>query len=258
MTDIGLRKRIQKLCLSLRELTEPQLEFIESIVAQLRKRFVRIERNSRSDIVDEKFLRDFGDVLRIHHCLSKEALSKDRFEYAFERTLNQRGKKAELAPSRARPGYDITIDGEPCSLKTQADKEIKDEEVYISKFMELGKGRWSGSVEDFIGLREQFLKHMKAYDRIFSLRSLSSGPGRRKYELVEIPKTLLREARNGKITVCKESRQKPKPGYCNVSGAGGKLKFQLYFDGGTERKLQIKHIQKHLCTVHARWEFDAD
>ena len=37
--------------------------------------------------------------------------------------------------------------------------------------------------------------------------------------------------------------------------ADGNIKFQLYFDGGTERKLQIKHLRKDLCVVHAQWEF---
>ncbi len=34
------------------------------------------------------------------------------------------------------------------------------------------------------------------------------------------------------------------------------MDFQLYFDGGTERKLQIKHLLKSLCVVHAEWKFD--
>ena len=40
-------------------------------------------------------------------------------------------------------------------------------------------------------------------------------------------------------------------------GEDGNLKFALYFDGGTERKLQIKAIRKDLCTVHATWRFDS-
>ncbi|WP_422616418.1 hypothetical protein, partial [Rhodoferax sp.] len=40
-----------------------------------------------------------------------------------------------------------------------------------------------------------------------------------------------------------------------VRDANGQLKYSLYFDGGTERKLQIKHLRKDLCTVHATWTF---
>lgn len=38
----------------------------------------------------------------------------------------------------------------------------------------------------------------------------------------------------------------------------GRLLFELYFDGGTERKLQIKGINIENCIVHARWSFPAD
>lgn len=257
MTKQEIVARIDKLCVALRELTEPQLEFIENIVAQFRRPFIKIERDPESDIVTEKLLRDFGDVLRIHHCFSKESLSKDRFEYAFEKILNQCGVNAELAP-KGNPGHDITIKGVPCSLKTQADANIKENDLHISKFMELGKGHWSASTKDLAGLRDQFFEHMKAYDRIFSLRCLSKDPKHWHYELVEIPKTLLREAKKGKLSIRRQSKQSPKPGYCDVKQARGKLKYQLYFDGGTERKLQIKHLRKDLCTVHATWIFAAE
>lgn len=258
MTTSGIIARVDRLCAALRELTPPQLDFVERVVAQFRKPFLSIERNPQSDIVDIRLLRDFGDVLRIHHCFSKEALSKDRFEYALERTLMLCGRSTALAASRTNRGHDITIEGVPCSLKTQADKGIKENEIYISKFMELGKGHWSASVSDLRGLRDQFLKHMESYERIFTLRCLSKDIKNWRYELVEIPKTLLQEAANGKLSVCRDSKQSPKPGYCDVKDADGDIKFQLYFDAGSERKLQIKHLRKNLCTVHARWEFTSE
>ena len=159
---------------------------------------------------------------------------------------------AVVGPDR---GHDITVQGVPCSLKTQADKGIREDEIYISKFMELGKGHWSASVSDLRGLRDQFMRHMDSYERVFSLRCLAKEPTHWRYELVEIPKAVLQEASTGKFTVCRDSKQSPKPGYCDVKDADGDIKFQLYFDGGTERKLQIKHLRKDLCMVHAQWEF---
>jgi type II restriction enzyme len=52
-----------------------------------------------------------------------------------------------------------------------------------------------------------------------------------------------------------DSGQMPKPGYCYVSDDGGKTLFSLYFDGGTERKLQIKNIGISNCLIHALWQF---
>lgn len=59
----------------------------------------------------------------------------------------------------------------------------------------------------------------------------------------------------GKLRIVSNSKQNPKPGYCTIKDAGGRTKFQLYFDGGTERKLQIKDLRKDLCIVHATWRF---
>ena len=53
-----------------------------------------------------------------------------------------------------------------------------------------------------------------------------------------------------------ESKQFPKPGYCYVRDKNGEEMYQLYFDGGSERKLQVKNLLKKHCVVHATWEFE--
>jgi hypothetical protein len=123
--------------------------------------------------------------------------------------------------------------------------------------MELGKGEWTNKIEDFHGLHRQFFHHLQAYERIFSLRCLSRQSSQMLYELVEIPKSLFEEARNGIFRKAR-SRVTPMSGYCDVFDEQGQAKFRLYFDGGGERKLQIKDLQKKYCTVHALWEFSLD
>jgi hypothetical protein len=158
---------------------------------------------------------------------------------------------------KGNPGHDITIGSVKFSLKTQANKGISRKSVYISKFMELGKGQWGDDEQDLIGLREQFFSHMKFYDRILVLRTVSKAPDGWEYELVEIPKALLQQASGGTLRMMHGSTQNPKPGYCDVRDSNGDPLFQLYFDGGTERKLQIKGINIENCIVHARWSFPA-
>lgn len=125
--------------------------------------------------------------------------------------------------------------------------------------MELGKGEWSNKLKQLKGLKDQFLNHLSHYDRVLVLRNIGKPlPANPywKYELVEIPKSLLSEVSNGKYEMTTDSIQMPKPGYCRVIDNKTKsLKFELYFDGGTERKLQINKIDKKYCTVHATWEF---
>ncbi|MGH8144396.1 MAG: hypothetical protein ACREU2_18020 [Steroidobacteraceae bacterium] len=143
MTDAD---RIRSVVAQLPELTAYQLDSIDRIIIQL-QRPKEFWRNPESDLITADILQDFGDALRIHHVFSAEALSKDRFEYALERVLQQRKIDAQRAP-RGNPGHDITIRNTRVSLKTQADKNIKANTIHISKFMELGKGNCSTRIED--------------------------------------------------------------------------------------------------------------
>jgi hypothetical protein len=247
------KKRLQALVERLPVLSESQFTAIETIIAQFGRPHI-FSRNPNSDLISECVLREFGDTLRVHHCFSAEAFTKDKFEFAFEKVCSFCGIAAARS-KRGNPGHDITIKDVPFSLKTQADAGIKTDRIHISKFMELGKGEWSDDPKDLFTLRESFFRHMRGYDRILTLRRLRAD-NMNHYELVEIPKALLLEAKKGELEMRMKSRQFPKPGYCTVTDKKGVLKFQLYFDGGTERKLQIKGINKALCIVHGQWKFE--
>ena len=250
------REHIRRIASLLPNLTESQLGWIEEIIKQFNRPHT-YEYNPASDIINECTVREIGDALRLHHCFSKEPFSKDKFEYLMERASNNCGIKAELA-RKGNPGHDITINAQRFSLKTQADKGIRRNYVHISKFKELGKGNWSDKDEDLIGLREQFFEHLATYERIMFLRTLSKAPADWEYELVEVPKSLLEKARDGRLVMMHDSTQMPKPGYCHVVDEEGRLLFQLYFDGGGERKLQVKQIDINECIVHARWKFPSE
>ena len=160
-----------------------------------------------------------------------------------------------MAPRGTR-GFDIEIAGEKYSLKTEAAKAIRESTIHISKFMELGGGTWGSDPKDLVGLRQQFLENLSGLNRILVLRALKKGDPVFKYELVEIPKKLLSKPAKGRLEMMAKSQQNPKPGYCYVEENGEGL-FNLYFDGGGERKLQIKGLQKALCEVHATWQFES-
>jgi Type II site-specific deoxyribonuclease len=237
-------------------LSESQREWITSLIDRF-AHALEASALADSDIASEQFLREFGDTLRIHHSLSAEPFTKDKFEHALVRVMNRLGRQAELS-NRGNRGHDLTIDETRFSLKTQADRSMKVGTLHISKFMELGRGAWEDE-EDLASLRDEFLRHMQAYDRILSLRAFRpgafDGSQRWVYELVEIPKPLFELASTGTIVMQHGSRQNPKPGYCTVTDKLGAVLYQLYFDGGTERKLQIKSIRKDRCVVHATWSF---
>jgi type II restriction enzyme len=240
-------KEIDEIIDAIRRLTPTQQQWIKATILAFgspRKYW----RAPNSDIISQAVLDNLGDRLLSHHAGSRQALSKDRFEFALEAALNASGIIAHLVKSRTTRGHDITIAGTPVSLKTEAAAKIKEDSIHVSKWMELGKGEWKLPL-----LRDRFLEHMRSYERIFTLRCLDTDPTKVRYELVEIPKALMLEASNCQLEVCEDSRQNPKPGYGYVRDDAGQMKYALYFDGGTERKLQIKNLRKDLCKVHATW-----
>lgn len=246
-------KRLQRLLVAIPGLGDYRLELVDRVVSVFSQSW-EIYRAPESDIISDSSLVDFGDVLRLHHSFSREPFSKDKFEFALETVLKASGSVAQLAPRGTR-GYDLSIAGQKFSLKTEAAKGILLKKLHISKFMELGGGQWGDNPDDLIGLRQQFLDNLAGINRILVLRALRKGAPDYLYELVEIPKNLLEMAGNGRFEMRAESRQYPKPGYCIVE-ENGKALFSLYFDGGGERKLQIKGLMKELCIVHATWRFE--
>lgn len=245
-------ERIARLLAAIPKLSGYRLQLLDRVVEAFAqpKTFIR---SPESKLIRPTVLEDFGDVLRMHHCFSREPFSKDKFEYALERVLVEAKIRASLAP-RGQRGFDIQIEGEKFSLKTEAAKAIRENTIHISKFMELGGGTWGDDPADLIGLRQQFMTALAGIERILVLRALKRGDPHFLYELVEIPKALLMRASHGRLQMMSASTQYPKPGYCHVEQDGSTL-FSLYFDGGGERKLQIKGLQKSLCLIHATWQF---
>jgi hypothetical protein len=236
--------------LKLEGLSKGQLHWLTLVADALRTK-AKVE-VLKSDLLDKDSAEDFADALKINHVFSDQPISKDKFEHVLNDVLLRANKKSKLA-DKGNPGHDIEIDGIRFSLKSQADKGIKSDMIWISKFMEMGKGEWTDDPRQLVGLRQRFLDHMKQYDRILTLRCIGKKP-KWKYELVEIPKSLFQKSTTGELEMMTGSKQIPKPGYCRVFDKDKKLMFSLYFDGGSERKLQVKDLAKKHCIVHATWE----
>ena len=249
---MATKREILALANRLDELTDSQLDWVRAFIDQfhLTHEFTRYP---QSDIVTEGVLQGLGDLLRIHHAMSRQALSKAPFEYAFEKALNRAGHKAVLNTNPTNPGHDITINGVAVSLKTEAATGIKKNFIRISKWMEMGRGDWDPPTIQL----PRFRQHLRGYSRIFTLRCLVKTGTQYWYELVEIPASLLEEATEKAMRPASRTKQQTTPYYCEVFDESGHKKFALYFDAGTERKLQIKDLRKNLCRVHATWKFES-
>lgn len=249
---INKQERIKSLCKLVSKLTNHQIDYVETVVNQLCKPYIDIFINENSDFLSECVYQNLGDSIRIHHCFSRGPFTKDKFEYAMDAVLNYCGIPSVLAPS-GNPGFDIIFLDQKVSLKTEAESKINKNKIHISKMMELGKVTW-----DIDKLLEQFFINITKFDRILTLRCLSKESSALHYELLEIPKSLFIEAKSGSIRNMLSSKQNPKPAYCDVFSEDGGLKYQLYFDAGGERKLQIKNLEISYCQLHAMWKFSTN
>ena len=258
MEKITKQERIIRIVTYLPGLTEGQLIWVERISYQFTRQRTFTRLSTSKIIANASILDDFGDALRIHHCFTDEPFTKDKFEYILVNICNYYGIEAEKSKYNT-PGADITINDQRISLKTQADRNLRLNFINIHKYMELGKGEWTDKEIQLHGLAGQFLHHLENYDKILVLRNIGKptpASPHWKYELIEIPKELLEEVKDGLYEMMTDSIQSPKPGYCRVfDSQTGSLKFALYFDAGSERKLKINKIDKTLCIVHATWEF---
>lgn len=98
-------KEISELVDALRRLTPTQQQWIKATILAFgapRKYW----RASDSDTITQAVLDNLGDRLLSHHAVSRQALSKDRFEFAFETALNDSGIPAKLVKSRTNRGHD--------------------------------------------------------------------------------------------------------------------------------------------------------
>ena len=248
-------EQVQTLVPDLAKLTSDQYAWIQQLVRSMILP-LNSKRSPESDVTtDDKSMGLFFLYLVTHHTLSSEPFKKEKFEYAVEKIMGVLGRTASRPASRTNPGLDLTVNGQRWSFKSEAHRGVKPESIWISKWMELGKGKWGDDENDLRSLCELFLHHLEGYDRIFILRCLTpEDPIEHHYEMLEIPKDILKLSKSGAFTMMQSSRQSPKPGYCRVSDAAG-LMYELYFDGGTERKLQVKKLRRDLCGFHAEWNF---
>jgi len=183
-------------------LTDDQFAWIKQLVQSMSLP-THSKRNPLSDVFpDDRKAGLFLLYLITHHVLSSEPFKKEKFEYALEKIMVTLGRTAERPRSRTNRGHDLTVNGERWSCKSEAHRGIKPDQLWISKWMELGKGQWGDDENDLRNLCASFLHHLKGYDRVFTLRCLTAESRvDHHYELLEIPKQILLHAKTGEFVM---------------------------------------------------------
>lgn len=240
----------------LQKLTEDQWIFIEKLVKNLVSPTSSWRATDSDLFPSDRALGLMLVYLITHHALSEEPFRKEKFEYALAAIARSLGRTVQMPKSRTNPGLDLVVDGQRWSLKSQANRAIKAESVHISKWMELGRGAWGDRLEDIVALRDRLLEHLSRYDRVFVMRCLTPGTkSHYHYEVIEILKSLIVRADGAYEIDLDSNQQGAKPATYRVNDEIG-LCFELYFDAGSERKLQVRKLRKDLCRLHAEWRFE--
>lgn len=211
-----------------------------------------------TNIVTTEFSGRFSGLLKtFHDCVGDAELQGRASENLFVKACRHAGLDAELAPKGQR-GWDLLLQSQRVSLKTQADKKIRDEWVRLSKLMELGDKavRWGCDPTDLEELRRLFLNSLQDFDRFLILRCFR-GPFQYQYELLELPKSVFAMVETGAMKFVEDSDLDPKSASCTVTDVHGLL-CELGFDGGGEQKIQLRRMRTAACLRHGEWVIPVD
>lgn len=236
-------------------LESPLTPYQELLLRRLEKSFrLKIDTwvNKDSELVTPEFESAFRTRLLFHHSVTDEVLNKKSFEYAFRDAMRVSGRSAAINSSNTARSYDVLVDEERFSLKTEAHRGIKVNSLHISKLMECAWLRYvGGSRENLIErIKEYVLPHFEQYDRILILRIFRNQELFYQYVLVEVPKELLLAIKNLQandfVPINERHGTTAKVSY------QGQNAFSLRFDGSDE-KITISSLRIDLCVTHASW-----
>ena len=184
--------------------------------------------------------------LQLHHSINDEPVNKETFEYLIVSVFQRNGVIARKIERRDNPGEDVCIGDEKWSLKTESGKNIKVNQLHITKFMECAWQKDYTSINDYISdAVPRILSHTSNYGRIFTFRYL---PNTLNYQLVEIPKDQVDWV--SKADISQLSDRTKRGGITLFSKSDQPRLVRFRFDGSDD-KLTLTGIKLEDCILHA-------
>jgi len=244
------RAALQELIAVVTNLDAVQVELLTEVARTMQRR-VEETVNPDSDFATPRFTANFRNRLLIHHATNEAKLTKKSFEYAFKGASEAAGQMGFITTSDTFSGVDVTINGVRFSLKTEASKDIRAEQITISKFTEARWIQQQTTREDLA--REAAARipaHLNNYDRLLVLRAREMSGARLLYEIVEIPLDLLR--RVARLIAADFSARTAQGGSSARVIVEGRLAFTLRLDG-SDGKITIAGLQISFCVRHVSW-----
>ncbi len=232
------------------KLGEGQIDLIREMASHMVNP-IQEQVNSASNLLTSRFRENFSNRLVVHHATHEEKFKKKSFEFAFCAAYRSDGRVATIVVSQTNPGADVVVDGGKFSLKTEASAGISQAKITISKLMEARWIRDCKTKTDFARCTQsRIVKHLNEYERIVVLRAFNLERNLVRYDLIEIPKTLLLKIESLKIS---DFRKRTAGGGSGADVYDGKTKvFSIRFDGSVE-KVTVSGLLTEACFWHGSW-----
>jgi hypothetical protein len=208
-------------------------------------------RNPDSDMANDDFYFAFSNQLLLHHATQSQPLNKKMFEHVLRYAAEEAGRSAFINPNPTDPSWDVQVDDQRYSLKTQADANTSLSALAIQKFME---ARWLRDCQTKAQVANEasrrMREHMLRYDRVLMLRARAVVAMPFRYLLYEIPKSVLGLAtriHDGMV----EDQNSAKSWGIDLLDERGRA-FRMLLDGSVE-KVRVYGLQTDRCVLHAEW-----
>lgn len=143
------------------------------------------------------------------------------------------------------PDYDLLVDGDKISLKTETGQGTKTDKICITKACTTERDPW-----EINALVAHTIAHLARYEHMLMLRSIWDGHVIH-YQLVDIPVALLRTLSDGQYEFVGRRVTRKSIGadiYVN-----GSVAFHVHFDG-SDGKCQIRSLKRELCNTILQWD----
>jgi hypothetical protein len=226
------------------ELSRSEAMRLSELLAALRTS-CEVYRNEGSALGTAVFEEDFRSRLLAQHVFFRTPLFQDSFEAAFIGACQSAGWEINSAPAGQR-FWDVELQGRKISLKSTKAKSVRSDALHISKLTEaawIQDCRTAAARQD--KTFELFVEYTTEVHSIIQLRYFQS---KRKYELVEIPVSLL----CGILDVPRAYFQADGP-TINIPVGQDPPDFTLKIDR-SDAKITLANIRKERCVVHGTWQ----
>jgi hypothetical protein len=205
-------------------------------------------------VTDPLFTPQFTEHLKLvvqqHHLLYPRIPPRGVFfEALVERAFRLTGiHPKEVVPTTPNmPREDLQIPKGRISIKSETGLSTHPHQINITKLCTTEREPWDSPT-----LIERVLEHLSRYDRILMLRAIRTANGTIRYQLVDIPISLLKLMRKIKVTaVGRRTVRKSLGGDVNQDG---ERVFRVHFDG-TDGKCQIQRLLLSRCNLLLEWDY---